>query len=58
MAVQENFWNGWKAPGTRVLAKMKFFRGILRGCERCYLSEVLRHAGAFGNKVVRILEQV
>lgn len=32
---------------------MKFFGGILREDDGCYLSVVLRHAGTFGNKVVR-----
>ncbi|MGX1183333.1 hypothetical protein AB7M29_001012 [Pseudomonas sp. F-14 TE3623] len=33
---------------------MKFLGGgILREDDGCYLSVVLRHAGAFGNKVVR-----
>ena len=32
---------------------MKFFGGILREDDGCYLNVVLRHAGAFGNKVVR-----
>jgi len=25
MSIQEKFGNGWRAPETRVLAKMKFF---------------------------------
>ncbi len=32
---------------------MKFFGGIFAGKDSCYLNVVLRHAGAFGNKVVR-----
>jgi hypothetical protein len=28
MSIQENFLQGWKAPGSRVLAQMKFFGGI------------------------------
>jgi hypothetical protein len=32
---------------------MKFFGGILCEDDGCYLSVVLRHVGAFSNKVVR-----
>ena len=32
---------------------MKFFGGIWCEEDGCYLSVVLRHAGAFGNKLVR-----
>lgn len=32
---------------------MKFFGEILCEDDGCYLNVVLRHAGAFGNKVVR-----
>jgi hypothetical protein len=32
---------------------MKFFGGFYERDDSCYLSGVLRHAGAFGNKMVR-----
>jgi hypothetical protein len=57
MGIQEKFLEDWKACRSRVLRMMKFFAGILRGRGGCYLSVVLRHAGAFGNKVVRFGEQ-
>jgi hypothetical protein len=44
---------GWRAPESRVQAWMKYFEGIDGRDWGFFESEVLRHAGAFGNKLVR-----